>query len=182
MNCRRFEEELEKRGSLKALETDATFGEHLKSCPVCQAKRAEYIQLFEALKADQPPMPDDAYWASFPALVRERIEKAKARPRWKPVLGWSLPVAALVLIAGIALFTSREKPNLANLTAEEAFNYSETASDTAMEIPLPENTLTAVAVEAEEELVGTLKVEELVYTLSDEQLRVLEEKLENFKL
>lgn len=182
MNCHKFEEELEKRDNLKTLETDAAFGEHLKSCPDCQARRAEYRELFELLKTDRPAMSDDAYWASFPALVRERIEKAKARPRWKPVLGWSLPVAALVLIAGIALFTSREKPNLANLTAEEAFNYSGTASDAAMEIPLPENTLTAVAIEAEEELVGTLKVEELVYTLSDEQLRVLEEKLENFKL
>ncbi|MCI0597256.1 MAG: hypothetical protein L0Z48_12045, partial [candidate division Zixibacteria bacterium] len=168
MNCQRFEEELEKQGNLKALEAGSAFGEHLKSCSVCQAKRAEYIQLFEVLKTDRPPMPEDAYWASFPALVRERIEKAKSRPHWRPVLGWSLPVAALVLVAGIALFTSREKPNLANLTTEEAFNYAG-AADSAADIPLPENTVTAVAAQAEEELVGTLKVEELVYTLSDEQ-------------
>lgn len=181
MNCRRFEEELENRDSFKALEADTAFGEHLKNCPTCQASRAEYIQFFEALKADQPPMPEEAYWASFPALVRERIEKAKARSRWKPILGWSIPAAALVLFAGIALFTSREKSNLANLTAEEAFSYAG-ESDSASDIPLPENTVTAVAAQAEEELVGTLKVEELVYTLSDEQLETLEEKLENFKL
>ncbi len=181
MNCRRFEEELENRGNLKALEADTAFGEHLKSCAACQAKRAEYLLFFEALKTDQPPMPDDAYWAAFPALVRERIEKAKSRPRWKPILGWSIPVAALVLVAGIALFTSKEKPNWANLTAEEAFRYAESA-DSAADIPLPENTVSAVAAQAEEELVGTLKAEELVYTLSDEQLKTLEEKLENFKL
>ncbi|HXF49155.1 MAG TPA: hypothetical protein VNL73_07000 [Verrucomicrobiae bacterium] len=182
MNCRKFDEELEKQGTLKALEADATFGEHLKGCPVCQAKQAEYIWLFETLKADRPPMPDEAYWASFPALVREKIEKANARPRWKPVLGWSLPVAALVLIAGIALFSSKDEPNLANLTTEEAFDYAEATSDTAIEIPFPENTASTVAAQAEDELIGTLKVEELVYTLSDEQLSVLEEKLENFKL
>jgi hypothetical protein len=182
MNCRKFDEELEKRGTLKALEADDAFGEHSKSCPACQAKRAEYAQLFEALKADQPPMPDEAYWAAFPALVRERIEKAKPRPRWKPVLGWSLPVAALVLIGGIALFSSKDKPDLANLTTEEAFDFDGAVSDAAIEIPLPENTVSAVAAQAEEELVGTLKVEELVYTLSDEQLNELEKKLEHFKL
>ena len=182
MNCSRFEEELEKQGDLKVLETDAAFSGHLKSCPDCQAKQAEYIRLFEMLKADQPPMPDETYWAAFPALVRERIEKEKSHPRWKPVLGWGLPVTALVLVAGIALFTSREKPNLANLTAEEAFTYTETTSDTAADIPLPENTLTTVAAQAEDELVGTLKVEELVYTLSDEQLKTLENRLTNFKL
>jgi len=47
---------------------------------------------------------------------------------------------------------------------------------------LPENTLITVAAQAEDELVGTLKVEELVYTLSDEQLKTLEEKLKSFKL
>lgn len=182
MNCRKFEEELEKQGTLEALEADAAFDEHLKSCPACQAKRAEYGALFEALKADRPPVPDDAYWASFPALVRERIERAKARPRWKLVLGWSLPVAALVLIAGIALFSSKDKPDLANLTTEEAFDFDGAVSDTAIEIPLPENTVSTVAAQAEEELVGMLKVEELVYTLSDEQLETLEEKLKNFKL
>ncbi|HLG93328.1 MAG TPA: hypothetical protein VI546_00665, partial [candidate division Zixibacteria bacterium] len=157
------------------------FSEHLKGCSNCQARRAEYRELCEALKADQPPMPEEAYWASFPALVRERIEKAKSRPRWKPILGWSIPVAALVLVAGLALFTSKDKPNWANLTTEEAFSYAG-ASDSAADIPLPENAVTAVAAQAEEELVGTLKVEELVYTLSDEQLKTLEEKLENFKL
>ena len=182
MNCRRFEEELEKLNTLKALETDAAFGEHLKVCPTCQAKRAEYVQLFDVLMADQPPMPDEAYWASFPALVRERIEKTKTRPRWKPVLGWSLPVAALILMVGIAMFVSKDKSNLANLTTEEAFSYAEATSDTAADISLPENTLTAVAAQAEEELVGTLKVEELVYTLSEEQLQTLEQKLANFKL
>jgi hypothetical protein len=182
MNCRKFEEELEKQGTLEALETDAAFGEHLKSCPACQAKQLEYWELFEALKADRPPMPEEAYWASFPALVRERIEKAKVQSRWRPVLGWSLPVAALVLVASLTLFTSREKPNLANLTTEEAFDYEGAVLDTAVEIPLPENTLAVIAAQAEEELVGTLKVEELVYTLSDEQLNELEAKLENFKL
>lgn len=182
MNCRRFEEELDNRGNLKALEADDAFGEHLKSCPTCQAKREEYIQLFETLKADQPPMLDDAYWASFPALVREHLEKEKARPRWKPVLGWSLPVAALVLIAGIALFSSKNKPDLANLTTEEAFDFDGAVSDAAIEIPLPENTVSTVAAQAEDELIGTLKVEELVYTLSDEQLNELEKKLEHFKL
>ena len=182
MNCRRFEEELENRGSLKALETDAAFGEHLKVCPTCQAKRVEYARLFEKLKADQPPMPEDAFWASFPALVRERIVKSKARPRWKPVLGWSLPVAALILVAGIAIFVPKKQANVANLTAEEAFTYNGEASDTAADIPLPENTLTAVSAQAEEELVGTLKVEELVYTLSEEQLQTLEQKLTHFKL
>ena len=182
MNCQRFDEEMKKQGGLKALEIDASFGEHLKSCPDCQAWRAEYRELFELLKTDRPAMPDDAYWASFPALVRERIEKAKARPRWKPVLGWSLPVAALVLIAGIALFTSKEKSNLANLTAEEAFTFNGGTSDSAADIPLPEITLSTVAAQAEDELVGTLKVEELVYTLSDEQLKTLENRLTNFKL
>ena len=182
MNCRRFEEELEKQGGLKALQTDAAFSEHLKDCPACQAKQVEYIRLFEILKTDRPPMPDETYWAAFPALVRERIKKEKSHSRWKPVLGWGLPVVALVLIAGIALFTSKENPNLANLTAEEAFNYTETTSDTATDIPLPEKTLITVATQAEDELVGTLKVEELVYTLSDEQLKTLENKLTNFKL
>ena len=181
MNCRRFEEELEKSGTLKALETDAVFGEHLKVCPICQAKRAEHARFFEMLAADQPPLPDDTYWVSFPALVRERIEKTKPRPRWKPVLGWSLPAAALIFVVGIALFVSKEKTNLANLTAEEAFNYIGTPEETA-DFPLPENTLTSVAAQAEEELVGTLKVEELVYTLSEEQLKTLEEKLTDFKL
>ncbi len=182
MNCRRFEEELEKLGNLKTLESDTAFSEHLKSCPACQAKQVEYIRLFETLKTDQPPMPDDAYWASFPALVRERIEKAKSRPRWKPVLGWSLPVAALFLVAGIAILVPKRQNNVANLTAEEAFSYTEATPDTAADIPLPENTLTAVSAQAEEELVGTMKVEELVYTLSEEQLQTLEQKLTNFKL
>ena len=182
MNCRRFDEELEKQGGLKALQTDAAFGGHLKCCPICQAQLAEYVQLFETLKTDQPPMSEGAYWDAFPALVRERIEKDKAQPRWKLVLGWSLPVAALVLIAGIALFTYREKPNLADLTAEEAFTFNGGTSDSAADIPLPENTLTTVAAQAEDELVGTLKVEELVYTLSDEQLKTLENRLTNFKL
>jgi len=182
MNCRKFEEELEKQGNLKALETDAAFGEHLKNCPACQAKRAEYGELVDLLKADQPPMPDETYWASFPALVHERIEKAKARPRWKPVLGWSLPAVAMVLIVGVALFMSKDKPNLTNLTTEEAFSYAGAASDTAIEIPLPENTVSFITAQAEEELVGTRKVEELVYTLSDEQLNALEQKLTNFKL
>ncbi len=182
MNCRRFDEELENRGSLKALESDAAFSEHLKGCAACQAKRAEYIQLFEALKVDRTPMPDEIYWVSFPVLVRERIEKSKARPRWKPVLGWSLPVAALFLVAGVAFFVPKKQANVANLTAEEAFSYAEATSDTTADIPLPENTLTAVAAQAEEELVGTLKVEELVYTLSEEQLQTLEQKLANFKL
>ncbi|MGH8003104.1 MAG: anti-sigma factor family protein [Limisphaerales bacterium] len=182
MNCRRFEEELEKLGTLKALETDAALREHLNACSDCQTKRLEYVRVFEMLKADQPSMPDDAYWASFPALVRERIEKAKSRPRWKPVLGWSLPAAALILVVGIAFFVSKEKPNLANLTTEQAFSYAEVAPDTAADIPLPENTLTSVTAQAEDELVGTLKVEELVYTLSEDQLKTLEEKLTNFKL
>lgn len=182
MNCHKFEEELEKLGTRKALETDSDFSEHLKNCPTCQAKRAEYTQLFDILMADQPPMPDEAYWASFPALVRERIEKVKARPRWKQVLGWSLPVAALILVTGVAVFVPKKQTHVANLTAEEAFSYEETLADTAADIPLPENTLTAVTAQAEEELVGTLKVEELVYTLSDEQLKTLEEKLTNFKL
>ena len=181
MNCRRFEEELENWGNLKTLEADAPFDEHLKICPACQAKRDEYIQFFEVLKADQPTMPEDTYWASFPVLVRGRIEKAQAHSRWNLVLGWSLPTATLVLIVGIVLFTSKDKPNLANLTTEEAFSYAE-SSDSASDIPLPENTVTAVAAQAEEELVGTLKVEELVYALSDEQLKTLEEKLTNFKL
>lgn len=180
MNCRRFEEELEKQGGLKTLETDAALGEHLKTCTACQARRAEYRELFELLKTDRPPMPEEAYWAAFPALVRERIEKAKSRPRWKPVLGWSLPVAALVLIAGVALFVSKEKPNLANLTTEEAFSYA--PQDSAADIPLPEGTVTTVETQAEEELVGTQKVDELVYTLSDDQLNQLEKKLTNFKL
>ena len=171
---------MKKQGGLKALEIDASFGEHLKSCPDCQARRAEYRELFELLKTDRPPMPEETYWASFPALVRERIEKAKSRPRWKPVLGWSLPAAALVLIAGIALFVSKEKSNLANLTTEEAFSYA--AADSAADIPLPEGTVTTVEAQAEEELVGTQKVEELVYTLSDDQLNTLEQKLTNFKL
>ena len=181
MDCRKFENELERWDTLKALEKVPAFGEHLKACPVCQAKRSEYAQLFEMLASDQPSMPGDAYWACFPALVREKIEKAHSRPRWKPVLGWGLPAAALVLIVGIALFISKEKPNLANLTAEEAFNYSGTTEEAA-DLPLPENTLTSVAAQAEEELVGTLKVEELVYTLSGEQLKTLEEKLTDFKL
>lgn len=182
MNCHKFENELEKWGNLKAVETDAAFGEHLKTCFDCQAKRSEYTRLFEMLASDLPKMPDDTYWASFPAIVRENIEKTKARPRWRPVLGWSLPVAALVLVAGIVLFTSKDKPNLANLTAEEAFNYAEATPDTAADIPLPENTLSTVSIQAEDELVGTLKVEELVYTLSEEQLKTLEEKLTDFKL
>jgi len=181
MNCHKFEEELQKSSTLKAIEADAAFGEHLKACPVCQVARAEYTRLFDLLAADQPPLPDDAYWASFPALVRERIEKVHSRPRWKPVLGWSLPAAALIFVMGIALFVSKEKPNLANLTAEEAFNYTGTIEEAA-DLPLPENTLTSVAAQAEEELVGTLKVEELVYTLSEEQLKTLEEKLTDFKL
>lgn len=182
MNCHKFEEELEKWGNLKTLETDAAFSEHLKVCPACQAKRVEYTPLFEMLASDQPSMPDDTYWAAFPALVRERIEKSKNHPRWKPILGWSLPVAALLLVAGIAVFVPKKQTNVANLTAEEAFSYNEVNSDTVADIPLPENTLTTVAAQAEEELVGTLKVEELVYTLSEEQLKTLEEKLTNFKL
>lgn len=182
MNCRKFEEELENKGGLKALETDAAFGEHLRNCPACQAQRAEYVELFETLEADQLPMPEEAYWAAFPALVRERIEKNKARPRWKPVLGWGVPVAALVLIAAAALFVSKGKSNLANLTTEEAFNYAASPSDSLGDIPLSQKTLASVAAQAEEELVGTSKVEELVYTLSDEQLKALEEKLNAFKM
>ncbi|MCI0331189.1 MAG: hypothetical protein L0196_09665 [candidate division Zixibacteria bacterium] len=182
MNCRRFEEELKKWDGLKALDIDAAFGEHLKSCPACQARRAEYGELFDALKADQLPMPEESYWASFPALVRERIEKISLRPRWKPILGWSLPVFAVVLVVGIALFVSKEKPDLANLTAEEAFDYNAPLAETVADLPLPENTVSFITAQAEEELVGSMKVEELVYTLSDEQLKTLEEKLTPFKL
>lgn len=182
MNCNRFEVELEKLGTLKTLETDPAFGEHLKVCPDCQVKRTEYVRLFETLAFDQPSMPDDTYWAAFPALVRERVEKSNNHPRWKPILGWSLPIATLFLVAGVAFFVPKKQTNVANLTTEEAFNYVNGTRETAADLPLPENTLTSVAAQAEEELVGTLKVEELVYTLSEEQLKTLEEKLTHFKL
>ncbi len=181
MICHRFEEQLKKLGSLKALEADAAFGKHLKTCPACQAKRTEYIQLFDALMADQLPMPDDAYWASFPALVQERIEKSKARPRWKLVFGWSLPVAAMLFVVSIAVFMPKKQVNVANLTAEEAFNYAG-ASDSVPDIPLPENTLTSVSAQAEDELIGQNNVDELVLSLTDEQFQKLEIKLKSFKL
>jgi len=182
MSCRKFEEELEKWGSLIALETDPAFVGHLKACPVCQSRRSEYAQFLTLLEADQPPQPDETYWASFPALVRERIEKAWPLPLWKPLLAWGLPVVAMLLVVGIALFTSKERPDLTNLTTEEAFNFNGQLSENFAEFPLPENAVSSVTAQAEEELVGTLKIEELVYTLSDEQLKTLEEKLTDFKL
>jgi len=181
MNCDRFEEELEKPGSWQTTQTDDDFTRHRSECPICQKKFAEYARLSELLKSDAPPMPDDSYWAVFPALVRERIESRKGRPIWKPALVWGSGLAALLLVAGIFLFQRSPKPDLQKMTAVEAFDYLSASNGTGG-ISLPEMTLTSYAVQAEDELISKNEVDELVYNLTEEQLKELEERLKSFKL
>lgn len=182
MSCDKFEKELENRGGLKALQADAAFARHRQECPVCEKKWVEHSKLFKLLQADAPPMPDESYWASFPTLVREKIEAKKSRPVWKPVLVFGTPVAVLILITGIFFFKGGTSTDLKNLTAGDAFKYAEPAEESNLDLSISENTLTSLAGEAEEEIVGRNNVEELVLSLTDEQFKKLEENLESFKL
>ncbi len=181
MNCAKFEKELENIG-LKALQADAAFARHRQECLVCEQKFAGHIKLFNLLEADAPSMPDDSYWASFPALVREKIEAKKSRPVWKPVLAFGTPVAVLVLLAGIFFLNPGNNRDLKNLTAEDAFKYVEQTAEADFDLSISENMLAGLAGEAEEEIVGRNNVEELVFTLTDEQFKKLEENLKSFKL
>jgi hypothetical protein len=127
-------------------------------------------------------MPDERYWASFPALVRERLEAKKARPVWKPVLAFGTPIAVMVLIAGIFLFNRGGSPDLRNLTAGDAFNYAEPADASNLDLGLSENSLASFFGEAEKEIVGRNNIEELVFLLTEEQFKKLEENLKGLKL
>lgn len=182
MNCDRFEKELEKLGNWQTLRADDAFTRHRRECPTCENKFAEYAELCEVLKSDTPTMPDESYWASFPTLVHERIESRKARPVWKPVLAWGSGLAALLLVVGIVFFRPGQKADLSNMTAGEAFKYLSTSSEVNDTINLSENSFTSFAAQAEEEVIGKNEVYELVYTLSEDELQKLEERLKSFKL
>ncbi len=182
MSCDRFEKELEKPGNWQTLQVNDVFTRHRQGCPVCQKKFAEYAQLFEALKSDAPAMPDESYWAAFPALVRERIESRKAHHVWKPVLAWGSGLAALLVIVGVVFFRPGQEPDLSNMTASEAFNYLTPENNINGTANLSENALTSFSAQAEEELIGKYEVDALVYTLSEEELQKLEERLKSFKL
>lgn len=91
---------------------------HLLRCEDCRKEAAELKGLLRRLK-DQPlPMPDPAFWATFPTRVRLAVDREKTRMRENkariPILRWRsfgwvpLAAAAVLLVLGLGWILMRE--------------------------------------------------------------------------
>ena len=124
MDCSRFEVEL-----VELLETggggrerDARIRQlraHAGSCESCRGS----IDLLDwstlpAGERDGFEVPDDAYWASFDARLRQRLDRGR---RWRPWRTWAIAAAAAIVgLALLAVGSLMPEGEIRNASADQA--------------------------------------------------------------
>jgi len=95
--CNRYKLELADFVKNKlSVEEKKDFVRHLANCQDCQRELKEIESLIETLKEEQEVKLSETFWSSFPAQIRDKIEKQKQREKSiKPA--WILAPAAAVL-------------------------------------------------------------------------------------
>lgn len=91
---------------------------HLKTCPICQAKKQEYETLFALMAEGKPPEPKAYFWERLQARIKER----KKISFWPSVKQWSLraiPFSLLIVLLIALVITFFSPPRDQELSQSE---------------------------------------------------------------
>ncbi len=77
--------------------------EHLKSCDECRNEHRQLDELFNIMKVEKQPGPNNSYWIYLPTKIKNKIESKKVNPliRYIPQLALSTSV---IIIFSIFIF------------------------------------------------------------------------------
>jgi len=115
---------------------------HLESCPACRSYRSD-LELILGASAP-PPQPADGFWAAFERRLEARLDAASPVPAragvpFAPRRRWAWAAAAVVVLAGVALWLSlprrgQQAPAEAWLAADDILEPLVQAAETDAEL------------------------------------------------
>lgn len=176
--------------------------EHLESCFKCRLKLGEIQKAFEILEKEKTEVPPDIFWTNFLPEVRKRIEDKRATKKafvFKPELISFSATVLVILLLGVFLFNRDYRSRVESFYLEDTYYtfYSykssterlsellsyEEDSDLASVFTEKELESSEVLKEAlEEKYWEEVEVSTILDDLTQEELLILEEKLEQTKI
>ncbi len=175
---------------------------HLQVCPQCRLEFEEIENTFEVLKREKTEELEDVFWTNFVPEVRKRIEGKKVSKKafiFKPELITFSATVLVILLLGAFLFNKDYKGKMKPLYYEDTYYtfYSyQSSTERLSEILSSEEDLDLASVFSEDELKSSevlrealeerywdeVEVSTILDDLTQEELLMLEEKIEQSKI
>jgi len=175
---------------------------HLHACMRCKLEFKEIKDTFEALKREKAEEPEELFWTNFVPEVRKRIDDKKTRKRafvFKPELVSFSATILVILLLGVFLFNRDYKDKVAPFYIEDSYYslYSyKSSTEKLSELLSYEEGSDLALVFSEEELKSSEVLKEgleeryweevgvstILDDLTQEELLILEERLEQLKI
>ncbi|KPL02848.1 MAG: hypothetical protein AMJ90_04675 [candidate division Zixibacteria bacterium SM23_73_2] len=175
---------------------------HLQVCPQCRLEFEEIENTFEVLKSEKSEEPEEIFWTNFVPEVRKRIEGKKVSKKafvFKPELISFSATVLMILLLGTFLFNKDHKGKVKPLYYQDTYYtfYSyQGSTERLSELLSSEEDLDLALVFSEDELESSevlkealeeryweeVEVSTILNDLTQEELLILEEKLEQTKI
>ncbi len=179
--------------------------DHLRVCVSCREELKEIQALFEVLQREKTEKVEENFWTNFVPEIRRRI-KSPARPRLTenllPRLAPLLGFAVAILVVGIFLFSKDYGTRVPSVSTYEQtqtyslYEYESPVDQLADILTLTEDTEeikdlitlgNGESFKALDEMVDDqywekVELEDLLKDLSSEELKLLENKIEEIKI
>lgn len=176
--------------------------EHLESCFKCRLKFKEIQNTFEILEKEKTEVPDEIFWTNFLPEVRKKIEDKKASKKafvFKPELISFSATILVILLLGVFLFTTDYRSKIDSFYIDQDFYsvYSyKSSTEKLSELLSYDKDLDLASVFSEDELESSevlkealeeryweeIEVSTILDDLTQEELLILEERLEQKKI
>jgi len=176
--------------------------DHLRVCVRCREELKEIQALFEVLEREKPEKVEENYWTNFVPEIRRRIESpapprliGNLLPQLAPLMGF----AVAILVIGIFLFSkdySTSVPTYEQTQTYSLYEIENPVDQLADILSLAEDTegikdlitlgngedFKALNQMVDDQYWEKVQLEDLLKDLSSEELKLLENKIEDIKI